>query len=611
LARTTAEIISLYYERKKRQAPNIGTAIEVRDQYNGDVVVPLPEMERNERVAVANLLSQGLDQTAMRIASTQPSPYFPPLKINKTQEQAARERRQAMLAWWKMNKLAQKDRRRARHLIGYASAPVILMPDFKRKIPTWHTRDPLATYPAPSGDPDNLTPDDCIFAYHQPYRWLKNHHEDAARIIARKRRWADGKDREDPEELFEIIEYVDDEIVAVILMGKKRSQYDTTIQGADVVELARVPNLAGVCTAVVPGRITLDRPQGQFDGLIGMFQQQAKLQALSVIATEKGIFKDEWLVARQGEIPKIVKNANGRMGEVGIVTGGELKAESLDPSYMTNPMIDRLERYQRLEGGIPAQFGGETSTNIRTGRMGDAVMSAVIDFPVQEAQETLALAREEEDKRAIAIDKGYWSAPKSFYVSWKGENARVDYTPQDLWTTDEHNVTYSHAGADINGLSIVIGQLLGMGLMSKRYAMQTHPLIEDAERMHDETVREGIEAALLASLQQQASQPGANVADFARIMELVDTDKMELAEAILAVQKEAQERQAAIDAEGNPATVDPLSPEAQPGLAAPGMGAEAAATIPPPEPSIQNLGSLLGQLRRPQMTLASETAEAI
>jgi hypothetical protein len=101
------------------------------------------------------------------------------------------------------------------------------------------------------------------------------------------------------------------------------------------------------------------------------------------------------------------------------------------------------------------------------------------------------------------------------------------------------------------------------------------------------------------------------VADFARIMELVDTDKMELAEAILAVQKEAQERQAAIDAEGNPATVDPLSPEAQPGLAAPGMGAEAAATIPPPEPSIQNLGSLLGQLRRPQMTLASETAEAI
>jgi len=41
------------------------------------------------------------------------------------------------------------------------------------------------------------------------------------------------------------------------------------------------------------------------------------------------------------------------------------------------------------------------------------------------------------------------------------------------------------------------------------------------------------------------------------------------------------------------------SPETMPGLAAPGMGAEAPMAVPPPEPSVGNLASLLSSLRRP------------
>ena len=70
-------------------------------------------------------------------------------------------------------------------------------------------------------------------------------------------------------------------------------------------------------------------------------------------------------------------------------------------------------------------------------------------------------------------------------------------------------------------------------------------------------------------------------------MDLVKHDKQELAEAVETVQREAQERQAEI--------VPPESPEAQPGLALPGMGAESM----PEEPMMQgqpSMDELIGAL---------------
>jgi hypothetical protein len=127
-----------------------------------------------------------------------------------------------------------------------------------------------------------------------------------------------------------------------------------------------------------------------------------------------------------------------------------------------------------------------------------------------------------------------------------------------------------------------------MGTMSKRSFMTIDPLVDDPEFEHDAVIAEQLEQALLASIQQQASEGIIPPADLARIMELVANDQMELAEAVDKVQKEAQERQAT--------EVDPMSPEAQPGLALPGMGAEA---MPAPGGGPQQappLAELLGAL---------------
>lgn len=562
------QILGMLEERKSSQSQIIANMSQLRDAYNGDIIVPLPEMDRHEQIAVANLISTGLDQTAMRIASTTPNLFFPALKPgDNASEKRATIRRNATLGWWEANKMPLKMRRRARQLIGYASSPVVLRPDSKRGIARWETRSPLSAFVSPSEDPDNITPDDAIFTFGRSYKWLEaNYPERIGMLNTNGRKPA-------AHTVFEVVEYLDADEMVLAVIGEKPDPFAPTLHGQRIVELERIPNRTGMCMAVVPGRISLDRPMGQFDGLIGMYQMQAKLMALELISVERGIFPDTYLISRPGETAKFVSGPfDGRTGMVNIVAGGDLREAAQGGGPASANLIDRLERGMRVTSGIPAEYGGESNVNIRTGKRGDAILSAVVDFPVQEAQEILAHSMMEENKRAIAIAKTYFGNDRrSFYVSRYQKH--VDYIPNKDFESDDNVVSYSYAGADANSLVVGLGQRVGIGTMSKRTAQEIDPLVADPEREHDRVVQEQLEQALLQSVQQQAQSGQIPPADLAAIMTMVVTDRASLAEAIDKVHKKAQERQA---------TAAPIgSPEAQPGLAMPGMGAEQPGTLPP------------------------------
>ncbi len=560
---------------------------DLRDYYNGDVIVPLPEINSDEQSAVANLLAQGLDQTAMRIASTRPDIYCPPTdNKRKRSRENAEILRKALFGWWENSRMDLQIAKRARHLIGYATTVTQLRFNPKTGCPEWHLRDPLTAYPATLLGVDDLRPRDVIFAYERSLGYLRSMYPETARMFQSD----SGAGEDQP---IEMIEYVDgEEQVLIAMRGPVETGLFATANYSDdniIVELERAPNPLGECPVVCAERISLDDSQGQFDGILGMYQMQARLMALEVIAVQKGVFPDTWLIGRPGETPQIVNPADGLTGEVGVVRGGDLRDMQMQPGYMTNPAIDRLERAQRLTAGIPPEFGGESTTNIRTGRRGDAVLSAVVDFPVQEAQRIMARSLQEENRLAVNMSKKYaGNKGKSFYVTSKNAKGRVDYTPNTNFESNDNVVIYSQAGADINNLVIGGGQRVGMGTMSKRSFMSLDPLVEDPEFEHDAVVAEQLESALLVSIQQQASEGIIPPADLARIMELVANNEYELAEAVDKVQKEAQERQATM--------VEATAAEAQPGLAMPGMGAEAM-TEPAAAPEEQvDLGQLLGAL---------------
>tara|TARA_B100000287_G_scaffold353790_1_gene343710 strand:+ start:1828 stop:3579 length:1752 start_codon:yes stop_codon:yes gene_type:complete len=578
------EIIGLLRERESNLEPGFARMRRVRAAYDGDIVVPLPELDDNEQVAVANLLAQGLDQTAMRISSVMPDVVMPPIKDDQKQaEKRASVRRRAVLGWWQHNRMDIKLSKRARHMLGYASSPVSLRFNPKLGVPEWTVRDPLTTFPAPLFGPDDMAPYDTIFTYERTYDWLMDNYPDHAFKLRHK----DTKGSD----LYQLVEYCDPEETVLVAVGRDIQQGSSWNRNADysppLAELERSVNRAGVCPVVVAGRVNLDQPQGQFDQMLGMYQMQAKLMALEVLAVQKGIFPDSWLVANPGETPQIINTANGLTGEVGIIKGGQLQDTVVNPGFMTNPTIDRLERGQRLTAGIPSEFGGESGSNIRTGRRGEAVLSAVVDFPVQEAQRMIAASLEVENKRAIALMKAYaGNKPKSFYVTMKGAKGVVDYTPNKDFETDENHVVYSHSGADINNLVIGAGQRIGMGTMSKRSFMQIDPMVDDAEHEHDAVIAENLEQALLVSIQTQASQGSIPPNDLARITELVRTDKAELADAVQKVQEEAQQRQASEAPAG--------SPETMPGLAQEGVGAEQAVASAGGRPALRDLLAQVG-----------------
>ncbi len=580
LGPTVDEIAALLSERQALQGPIIDSMRQLRDAYNGDLIIPLPEMDRREKSAVANLITTGLDQTAMRIASTMPSVYYPALKEGESMsEKRARTRKRATMGWWEANKMPLKMRRRARWLIGYASSPVILRPDTKWGAARWDIRDPLNTFPSTGEDPDQITPNDCIFTYSRSRAWLQNRYPDALS----KLKAVNPK----PSDMVRIVEYTDAEVTVLMACSTaKPNPWETDIRGLPNVELERVANRTGLCLAVVPGRITLDRPMGQFDSLVGMYNLQSKLMALEVIAVERGIFPDTYLVSRPGETARFVAGPyDGRSGQVNVVQGGDIREMTANPGFATNGMMDRIERAQRIGSGTPAEFGGESTSNVRTGKRGDAILSAVVDFPIQEAQEIFAASLQEENKRAIAIAKTYFgNERKSFYVSSRGAKGHVDYIPNKDFEDDNNVVTYSHSGADANSLVVGLGQRIGIGIMSKQTAQEIDPFISDPELEKDRVVSEGLEQALLQSIQTQASQGSIPPSDVAAIVAMVASDKASLAEAVTKVHEAAQKRQA------TPAPTG--APETMPGLGAPGMGAEQ----PQAQPQPQDVGAFLASL---------------
>jgi hypothetical protein len=571
---------------------------------------------------VANLVAQGIEQFSMRVASVMPDVSFPALRPGiQASEDKAYDRRMATLGWWDMNKLPIKMRRRARYMTAYGSSPVTISPvsldpNDKRAIPFWRPRNPLATFPAASYDPDNMEPENCIFVDKRTIGWLRQTYPAQARALYT------AKDSDDA--FIDILEYVDAEETVLVAMGTDRRpdpySSQTTQPSAMQIILERIPNRAGICPVVMPGRITLDRMSGMFDQLLGMYQRQAKLDALETIAVFRSIFQDEWIVSHpnaNGKV-RIVEEADGKQGRRGIIENGNMQLVGIQTNQGVPLAMDRLERAQRLTAGIPAEFGGESPSNIRTARRGEMVMGSTVDMPIQELQEIFAASMEAEIRRAIAFQKAYsGNKPSQFVMGTSGEVLHKDYTPNEAFETDLCYVKYSMPGSDVNGMVIAIGQRVGTGIMSKQTAREMDPAIEDPIRERDQVELEGIRQALLTGLEQQAASGQLDPASIARIARIKAERHVPLEVAVNEVHEEMQKQQAmAAQAQQQgqpfaPPGQEAVNPE-QPNMVdqMPGMAPATApgAPIAPPEQGQMDLASMLRSLRGPANQSPAEQA---
>jgi hypothetical protein len=468
----------------------------IRDIYEGTVKIDLPDLDKSMYPAVPNLLGQGIDQMAARIASTLPMPFFAPqFPDRRTSQRRAMTANRVISGWWQSERLKIKQQQRARHLIAYGMSPCVVIWDAYLKRPVRQVRSPLETFPNPETVAGTFLPVDCLFAYRRSVGYLIDSGY-AGQISAVTGRMMRDLSRDDT---MMLLEYIDADGRMLVLTGTLSIAADPTLSALNQVIngstkytlLEWAPMKEHYCTAVVPTRVSLDKPMGQFTTVIGMYFKHARMMALEELAVEKGIFPDTWIESNPAETARIIRGPyDGRTGEINILAGGRIHDLQTQPGYMTPQTIDRLERNIRVTAGLPMEFSGESGTNVRTGRRGDTILSNVIDFPIAEAQDMFAAALEDENRVAIALAKMYdGDNARTIYVGAGNETRSVTYVANEIFPTSEHTVVYPVTGADTNALIIGLEQRGGAGTMSKQTQMRLDPFVADPEAERPDHLR--------------------------------------------------------------------------------------------------------------------------
>ena len=599
------QIENWYRERQAERGPLLTRWAEVNRQADGDVVVPVSELDKDEKSMAVNLLGPGLDQLAMRIASTMPDISCDPLKPGqKGSENVTDSKRKALLSYWDMNRMDMILRRRARYLLGYGASPVSISflavnPLDKREIPHWRVLNPMSVFPAPTVDINDIEPSDCINAYLQPLSWLQSLYPDQANVLYK------GKNAS-PSTMFEILEYNDCDETVLVALGQTKvnegPQYGgftrENVGTQSCVQLTRVPNRAGIPLTVYPGRVTLNKVCGMFDQLMPLYHNASKLAALEYIAIKQSIFADRWLVSHPNSPgqAQIITYADGLTNTIGEIRNGQIQDTQTQPSIQAAQMQDRLERTGRLAGGLPAELGGESATNIRTARRGEAVLGAAIDMPVQEHQEIFEDSMEAENRRAMAVVKGHWGKKQfSFYIPRTGKITQNDYVPNEVFFNDQNVVKYGMTGTDANSFVIAMGQRLQMETISQETFMEMDPVVEDVQEEMARINIGGARRAMMSSVETGASQGQIDPTFIARFAVALQDGKINPEDALIKVHAEMQKEQAAQQA-AMPPPGQPAPPGAQPGMTgAPGVQGG----VPMPPQGQGALSQILSNLRKP------------
>lgn len=601
MSRSWEEIANIMVERRKARHPLIEKMMQVRERYNGDWVIP--ELGGDADPLIPTIIADAIDHNGLRAASVMPDIIAPALDDTKPTGrhslQFASRRRSAWMYMWEKSELNLHMRRSMRHHFGYATSVLALVPDFDLEIPRLLVRDPLHAFPEPKAPEDLSLPANCGFLYGKSADWLRANYEKADEAIGRAQTNA-GSD------LWDIVEWIDEDDCVIGVLGPRWSDggWHPTSGNMRPFELKRYPNRAGRCTVATPSRITLDKLLSPVSQVVSHVDLQARLLHLDIMATEKAIIPDTFIMGTSAMVPRLVGGTwkDGRTGEVNIVLDATQVAQLRGTPDPNNKITqDRIERNARTSAGLIPQFGGETYGNARTGRGVDALLAAAVDPRIQEAQEVMQASLTKLNEIAAHLWLGYWPDRKyTVFSGWTSARGMTKFEPGvEFAELKENKVQYALVGTDIMTLNIALGQLSASELMSKRTARALHPFIKDAEGEENRVLIEKLQAAVEMQLLTRASDPmgGMTPIDLAAIMDKVANGKP-LAAAIEEANREAQERQAAA---APPPPDGGLAPEAMAGLANPGEGGEMQppVAVPGPPRGLANLDGILGALSAP------------
>lgn len=555
--------------------------IEVRNRYNGDLVIPLTEVPDEPTIEppVPMLVADAIDNTTNQACSTRPEIFVPSLDPEATNHRQRAERtRDFYYAMWYESKMPLITRRFVRHLCGYGVNSVVVVPNFKDNYPKVVVRDPLTAYPDEMAPEEYRAPINIGWIYPRSAAWIHQTYPEA-------KQWLKEQSHSD---LWDVFEWMDEDMIYIGILGPRQlygqSYSQWTSGGRGPFKLREWPNRAGMVPVSCPGRVTLDRVAGMVSKQIGMIDMYSKIMALEAVAAEKAVFADTYILADQDGTVRLVNGdwKDGRTGEVNTISGARAVGQlvnAINPG--TFQVADRYERGVRMSSGQPGIFGGELTGAIRSGQTIAQAGAYSVDPRVQEVQELMEYQLQTINKGIFHVAKGYWPDKKYVLFSgWPSARGLVQTTPAKDFEYDCNVVAYAFAGADINTLGVAIAQAMQARVIDRKTAMRKHPLVDNPEDVERQIIVEAFTDATLSSILARAQNGEIAEVQIAAIVKhyLAEGD---LFKAYELAQAEIQQQQATMAPPPEAGQI--AAPETMPGLATPGMaGVEQPAPGPPP-----------------------------
>ena len=599
--RTFDELHDLAVNLQRRRSPVIRKMQDVQEQYEADVVVPTPQVQNEPDMPnlTPSLITDVVDGLAMRAASVMPSVYCPALDQYKDTGKRsvgwAKDRSRIIAATYHASHWKLGRRRALRHLNAYETHSIWVEPDFATGMPKIQVRNPLETYPEEQSLENNEPPKYVAYITRYSGDYLR-----ARFPQIRAERGGPITERETHEQ-WDVFEWVDHDQITFGLLGPVRYEGFHVNEGYDLFSGPWMPlappmrNRAGVCLGVTPHAVTLHRIGNRLNALLENAKWQNKLMALDILAQEKAIFPDMYVLGDGAMQPRITGGhwQDGRSGEMNIVENGRAVGTlNQQPDARTADMISRLERNFRVSAGHDPSFGGEArGSSLRTGRALSQMAEFAVDPRIQEIHELDETYMPYVNTAIFEAYKGWWPKKQySLYSGWETDKGMVEFTPEEKIESSANAVSYAIPGADIMQLTQTLGSLHGAELMSTETVQRVHPYIKDPHGENTTIIDEKLEKGAIEAMMMQAQSGQMPMAVLARIRQKMRKGTLDVFAATAEVDEEIRAEQAAAQEQAMQAAPPEANPAAQMGLAA-GPGAAAAAAPPPggPPPGEPNL----------------------
>jgi hypothetical protein len=590
--RSFEEIRTIAMALQANRSPVIRQMQEIQRRYEGDYVVPLPEMADEPRMPPLTpaLVANTIDSTAQRATTVLPNVECAALDPTKMQGTRSREyaviRRKIISATYHHSRWRLKRRRYYRHLAAYQTCSVLVLPDHRLKLPRIEVRDPLFTFVEERSQESQDPPGYVCFITRYSSNWLRNNF--------RQLRSEEGGPitEQDLAQSWDVVEWLDNDQTVFGLIGPQQPEglhisSDARYQIGAFMQLGpALPNPLGYVGAMVPANIGLGSIGSRMGSMLGMVDLQAKLMALDILAQEKAIFPDVFAISRAGEQPRLVDDRwhDGREGQINIMEGAErIGVLPQTPDVRTAQAIDRLERNWNVSHGNLPQFGGETYGALRTGRGIDALAGIAVDPRIQELHEITEDWMPQINRAILDTYKTHWGAKKyELFSGWPGDHGTITFTPNKHIETNENVVRYPVPGADIMQLTQILGSLAGTEALSIDSLRERHPWIPDGDGEKVRVVREQLEKATRMALEQQLITGQMPISFAAKISANLN-DGYDLFQSIERADQQLREEQASQVPEPPPGMQ--ADPSTMPGLAAGPAAALGPAGVPGPAPA--------------------------